>query len=143
MTLAPSSRREDAWCQQNLRTHPPFFAFIRPNSKRNRIVQHPSSRRANIFHAPPRCVLPLCVVRLTASTSDGSHRQESGMESNHTPPVFPDLGRFLALSVVSKPADEGRCGRVPIPSAHKDRRRISFQRCPLGESKSALAYLQP
>jgi len=39
------------------------------------------------------------------------------MECSHTPAVFPDLTRFLALPVVSEPADERRCDRVPIPSA--------------------------
>ena len=58
------------------------------------------------------------------------------MECDHTSPVFPDLGRFLALPVVSEPVDELRCDRAPIPSAHGNQRRISFQRCPLGESKA-------
>ena len=42
------------------------------------------------------------------------------MKYNHTPPVLPDLGRFLTLPVVSEPIEErlGRCDRASIPSAH-------------------------
>ena len=40
------------------------------------------------------------------------------MVCNHTPPVFSDLGRFLALPVMSEPIDERRCDGAPIPSAY-------------------------